>query len=345
MPTPSEYKKRYENIDVPLADGRTVPVTINKYRLAGAKVQLRARVNAGARTDFLQALAKHGIDTPLRIDTPNGIARVDPRVTQHEDALKKRQRDLLLTGSLSTGVSDLHLSGLGGYRDVRPLGVRRLEFELGSRMNTHVTDWSLLARYAFAGKGSPEACQVVLQLANAWGLATNVQAYADSALGLDCNGFVGNYLWHAKNGNPWTNLGLGNHDLGPDSPIRSGFHDHYQRHLLDRWESLDTKKMYVMMEVGKDGMVINGGDPSASSPGHIVITEPNGRADRPDKDPKKSSFAVKVVEATGGHTPEGLWESWYTCTGSNSRTKIFSVFRESMDAGHQKMEVKIAAVS
>jgi hypothetical protein len=334
---PSDYKKRYENIDVLLKDGRTVPVSVNKYRLAGKNE------NTTARSAFLGALAKRGIDTALRIDTVDGIARVDPRVTEHEDALKKHRPDLLLTGLLPPSRHDFVLSGAGVQRDVRPLGMRRAELALASRMDTHVTDWNKLARLVFAGKGSPEACQAVLQLANSWGLAPNVQAYADSALGLDCNGFVGNYLWHVKNGNPWTNLGAGNHDLGPDSPIRTGYFEHYQHRLLDRWESLDTAKMYIMMEVGKDGVVINGGGGAADA-GHIVITEPNQSNDRPGKDPKKS-FAVKSVEATGGHTPEGLWESWYTCPSYDSKAKIFSIFRESMDAGHKDMKVKIAAVT
>ena len=332
MLTPSGYKKRYENIDVPLKSGRTVTVTVNKYRLVGMNDK------AAVRAAFLAALAKPGIDTALRIDTGEGITRVDPRITAHEDALKKHRPDLLLTGLLAPSRHDLVLSGAGVQRDVRPLGVRRAERALGSRVNTHVTDWNKLARLVFAGKGSPEACQAVLQLAHYWGLAPDVQAYADSALGLDCNGFVGNYLWHLKN--PWTDLGARDHDLGPDSPIQTGYFDHYQHRLLDRWESLDTSKMYIMMKVGTDGVVINGGGDAAHA-GHIVITEPNQQ--RPGKDAK--TFAVKSVEATGGHTPQGLWESWYTCPSYDSKTKIFSIFREDMDAGHKNMEVKIAAVN
>lgn len=337
MLTPSEYKKRYENIDVPLPDGTSLPVKVNKYRLAG----VGGNVNTAARAAFRGELAKRGVDIALRIDTGEGIARVDPRVTQHEDALKKHRRDLLLEGWSAPGGHDLVLSGTAVHRDVRPLG-KRAEDALGSRTNTHVADWDKMARLVFVGKGSPEACQVVLQLATYWGLAKpSLQAYADSALGLDCNGFVGNYLWHVKSGKPWTLL-AGDHDLGPDSPINHGYFEHYQGHLLDRWESLDSAKMYIMMEVGTDGVVINGGG-GAKDAGHIVITEPNQRSSRAGTDPKRS-FAVKCVEATAGHTPEGLWESWYTCKSYNSTTKVFSIFRESMDPGHKDMDVKIAVV-
>ena len=58
MLTPSDFKKRYENIDVRLNDGSPVTVKVNKYRLAGKNV------NATARSAFLAALAKRGIDTP-----------------------------------------------------------------------------------------------------------------------------------------------------------------------------------------------------------------------------------------------------------------------------------------
>ena len=48
----------------------------------------------------------------------------------------------------------------------------------------------------FIGKGSPEDCQLVLQLALLTGYksAGELQGWADDNLGLDCNGFVGNYL-------------------------------------------------------------------------------------------------------------------------------------------------------
>ena len=352
MLTPSEYKKRYENIDVLLKNGEIQTVSVNRYRLAPGGI------NAKARDNFLKALDKHGngIDTPLRIDTVNGIVRVDPGVTRHEDALKKRQKDLMLSG---TGESDwmipatsrhgFVLSCLGGRRDARPLGSSRIEplaaLRWNPRMNTRIADWHKLARYVFVGKGSPEACQVVLELANAWGLAPDVQDYAGTALGLDCNGFVGNYLWHVNNSaHSWTELGVGDHDLGPDSPMRTGFYDRYQHHLLDRWESLDASKKYIMLEVNTSGVVVNRGDPNPQNAGHIVITEPNRRAERAGADGKKT-FAVWSVEATAGHTPQGLWESWYTCTSYDSKNKVFNMFREGMDAGHKEISVKIAAVS
>ena len=58
----------------------------------------------------------------------------------------------------------------------------------------------------FYGKGSPEEVQVVLQLAVRYGVfpREKVQIYCDNGnIGLDCNGFVGNYLRHVRQGLPW----------------------------------------------------------------------------------------------------------------------------------------------
>jgi len=350
MLTPREYKERYESIEVPLENGNLVPVKVNQYRLSPGTFN-------GTAKAFFDMLKKRGIDMALRIDTGQGLEFVDPRVTQHDDATQKRRRDLMLTGSglqdlilLGGSPHDLRMSRRGLQRDVRPLGAGLADGRFrpiwNTRYNTRIFDeknWTKLAQLVFTGKGSPEACQVVLQLANHWGLAPDVQAYADSALGLDCNGFVGNYIWHVQHGNPWMKLGAGNHDLGPDSPIQTGFYDHYQGHLLDRWESLDTNRKYIMMEARKeDGVVINGGH-GAQDTGHIVITQPNLRDNRPGKD-GKMSFAVRVVESTASHSP-GLWESWYTCVSYDNKTKSFVINREDMAPARREIHFKIAAVS
>jgi hypothetical protein len=51
---------------------------------------------------------------------------------------------------------------------------------------------------AFTGKGTPEICARALRLAEAFGLVAptvaTMQTYCDNYVGLDCNGFVGNYL-------------------------------------------------------------------------------------------------------------------------------------------------------
>lgn len=331
MLTPSQYKKRYESIDVLLKDGTTKPVAVNQYRLAGSNDKPHAR------EAFRNMLKTRGIDIELSIDTDHGTVYVDPRLTQHEDAIKKGKPDLMLS---SGGLRyDYRLSGSRPTPlPWRPVRENRVDTRvLGPKDKDN--DWDKLARLVFAGKGSPEACQAVLQLANHWDLAPDVQAYANSNLGLDCNGFVGNYIWHSLRGNPWTKLGAHSLDLGPDSPIARGFYDKYKKGQVNRWESLDTTKMYLFLEAGTDGTVINGG--TAAATGHIVITEPNRKDDRIG-DGGEKSFAVRVIESTIAHTP-GLWESWYTCISVNSNF-VFSINREDMVPERRQKLFKIVAV-
>ena len=73
---------------------------------------------------------------------------------------------------------------------------------------TYASRWDLAENVndPFYGKGSPEEVQVVLQLAVRYGVfpREKVQIYCDNGnIGLDCNGFIGNYLRHVHQGLPW----------------------------------------------------------------------------------------------------------------------------------------------
>jgi hypothetical protein len=293
--SPSQYKARYQNLSVPLADGSSTTIRVNQYRLRSSKTY-----NAAAATAFLDKLKKNGVDMELRVDTGAETFRIVHRTADGGIQVHEQTR----TGPVKVESSVL--------KQVR-----------------------VMARYVFAGKGAPEDCQIVLQLADHWNLAPGgLQKYADDALGLDCNGFVGNYLWHIRYGHPWSSLGVGNLDLGPDAWI-SGYFD--GKKLLSRWEDIDPARSYIMGLVDGGGNIIHGGPGSAT--GHIVITEP-GRF-RPATSSARS--AVWSVESTGAHSP-GLWESWYSCLRVDKSTKVFTIYREEMMAGHQIYPFKIAAV-
>jgi len=62
-----------------------------------------------------------------------------------------------------------------------------------------------ILHYAYEGKGSPEDCQVAAQLAVLRGRTTRAKLpeYCQKNMGLDCTGFVGNYLWYVVGGNTW----------------------------------------------------------------------------------------------------------------------------------------------
>jgi hypothetical protein len=228
------------------------------------------------------------------------------------------------------------------------------------------------ARYAFAGKGAPEHCQIVLQLADHWNLASNgLQAYADAALGLDCNGFVGNYLWHvaSKHPHPWTNLGVKNSDYeGPDSGISAYF---IGKRRISSWGEMRPGRCYILGRADASGDVID--KVSGSDAAHIAITESSlfryAARQRPldvsyalDDAPLAWGFrpshlrawssrgpldlgdpsidGVYVVESTAAAKPPGLSASWYSLAAMKKHG-VFELNRESM-AVHRRLSFRIA---
>src|SRR5258708_6877538 len=74
--------------------------------------------------------------------------------------------------------------------------------------------------YAFEGKGSPEDRQVGAQWAVLRKRATkaNLPQYCQAHMGLDCPGFVGNYLWYVRGRRTWPDSMPGEND-GPNGMI------------------------------------------------------------------------------------------------------------------------------
>jgi hypothetical protein len=210
-------------------------------------------------------------------------------------------------------------------------------------------EWAAMARYTFKGKGAPEHCQLVLQLADHWGiLGGSMQDYADKYLGLDCNGFVGNYLWHtkpAKAGDaprPWTDLGVGNHDKGPDCGI-SGYLDPPRRYVSD-WNDLHPGFSYVLGRVNTaTNQVIDGGGTTLDRIGHVVISEPGAMMMK--RINGIDTKGLRVIESTGGALDPGLTDSWYFLKNpakTKPANKVFEILRESMAPGHKEYSFKIA---
>jgi hypothetical protein len=254
--------------------------------------------------------------------------------------------------SLDKYHGDMHLRVDPGARSVRILHrYRDSSFNVTEQMVTEQMPASpedvasdflkqidLMARYVFVGKGAPEHCQLVLELVDHWKLApsgpSGLQSYADKALGLDCNGFVGNYLWHVNGRHDWSSLGIRNQDEGPDFTIDAYFH---RRKSIHRWKDLNPARSYIMGLVDeKTGLIIPGGP--KSPPGHIAITEPGRFRPRTASQPP----AVWAVESTVAHKP-GLWESWYSVI-SEDGSGIFTMKREAMVAHHQIKKFRIAPV-
>jgi hypothetical protein len=193
----------------------------------------------------------------------------------------------------------------------------------------------------FWGKGSPEDCQIVLQLAVLFGRATkaNLQSYCDDHLGLDCNGFVGNYLFRAFNGaNDWRSDPAEN-AIGPSALI-----DMIMRNsgvAVATVEEMRSSRMYMLAEVDSANKIMPGGP--GNPPGHIVVTEPGrymaqsfvfdsfGGLDlEMARQDAYGHPAYWGVEATGG---QGLIQSWYVIKpliqGTKNVPGVFRVFRGS----------------
>jgi hypothetical protein len=191
----------------------------------------------------------------------------------------------------------------------------------------------------FFGKGSPEDCEIVLQLAVLLRRVTSkydLQAYADANLGLDCNGFVGNYLFRIVRGNGWR-VDAPDDGVGPSTTISQimakagGF-------VIHTVDQMVPSRMHVLAELDAQDRIIPGGPNSAT--GHIAITEPGrympsfmtmdlGAANKG----VLGAPAFWATESAGGI---GLIQSWYAVTQLVRNNKpvdaVFRVYRVSRRA-------------
>lgn len=170
---------------------------------------------------------------------------------------------------------------------------------------------------AFSGKGSPEEVQITLQLRyrfqqSKFGLNDFTKA---AFIGLDCNGFVGNYVQRVFYGADWQRRK--NTDPGPSSMIQTLMKygtpmksmedltvcptDIFMLAIADK----DTGKIIDHMNV--DGKVVHG---------HIMITDPGTVRKLGDK------LTMDVVESTGG---DGLVSSQYRV--ESGKDGLFRVYR------------------
>jgi hypothetical protein len=209
----------------------------------------------------------------------------------------------------------------------------------------------------FFGKGSPEDCQVAAQLAVLMKRtsAEHLPRYCEKHMGLDCNGFVGNYLFHIRNGNPWQVIAKDKVDIGPSSSM-----DQFAAagHPVKDLKAINPANLHLFIEVDHALKVIPGGK---AGPGHIVISEPNkytptsfvvnsfGGLDTGFA--KKGAYghpALWGVESTGPQGAIGLQESWYAIKNpvrskhQNVNRGIYEVFRGSKSSN---LNFELVAIS
>jgi hypothetical protein len=201
---------------------------------------------------------------------------------------------------------------------------------------------------AYCGKASPESVQVILQLAIRLDpkkkvTKETIQTYCDDHLGLDCNGFVGNYLRYGLDGRPWTDIQKrGDRARGPSTDIATMVGSRFVKSTAD----LKFTDLYVLGMVDANDRVLPGG---GHGTGHVVAVQPctlvnkltpfnqdrcytNGYAKDPARNP-----TFWAVESTGGI---GLAASWYNVL-SVDKAGIFTVFRGCKSG---KLRVRVAPV-
>lgn len=173
----------------------------------------------------------------------------------------------------------------------------------GTNYHVEFDRWQDVWYYAhksFYGKGSPEDAQITLQLAARFGLLNGgtLQKYCDDYLGLDCNGFVGNYLVHGYRGRDWEAESpkqdyLANTVIGAIVKKNGA--------AVKSINELVPTNSYLMALVDAKGIVID--QYSGGSFGHIMITQPGMAYDTVHINKDKSIKMVPTLvttESTGG---------------------------------------------
>jgi hypothetical protein len=165
---PLEYAANYWNMEIPIFDNENEivawePVELKKYRQHTGWAASPVIFPPG-QLDFLRAIDRYTYEL---------FNQGKPLVIQ---VMNIWHRDV-----------EVNISTLADWHQVRVRAVQ-----------------------AFSGNGSPEDVQLTLQLAARCGVAANgLQQYCDervdgySRLGLDFNGFVGNYLRYKNSATQW----------------------------------------------------------------------------------------------------------------------------------------------
>lgn len=220
--------------------------------------------------------------------------------------------------------------------------------EVTSGILNHNQVWNLF-RYPFAGKGSPEQVQATIQLLYRFRKnKSTVEQFAGGAgaqgeynfIGLDCNGFVGNYLqrvvWKKYD---WWNQD-NSKDPGPDTTIKDLFLDNTNP-VYDLSDFAATgQAIHLFAFCSPEGKIYDHGDGPGGA-GHIMITDPGVVSYSKDlvRMTVSESTAANIRGSKGGPvTSEYVIKRVVQQGNKASRTgSVFSVFR----GGLESMEMKV----
>jgi hypothetical protein len=131
---------------------------------------------------------------------------------------------------------------------------------------------------AFSGKGSPEDVQLTLQLAARCGVANKgLQKYCDemvdtyARLGLDCNGFVGNYLCYRDPGFAWNFSTIDAKPRIHGNMLIGDICNKLTTKEVKNVDEMQIPRIYVLGMVDGNGTVVDGG--WGPNVGHIMVTQ------------------------------------------------------------------------
>jgi hypothetical protein len=173
--TPQQFMKRYRSLTVRLDDNRQVLVDVHRYTMKGAKPEHDTHISE-ATWEALDKKMHEAVEKQIpKQDTPGQAAAAPSGHAAHAHDHHKADAQSKAAAAhrraqVSAGVTKL-------ITDIDPALSRPLLYQ------------------ASLGKGSPAAVAVLLRLAARYGLAPDLQKFADGRnVGLDCSGFVSNYL-------------------------------------------------------------------------------------------------------------------------------------------------------
>lgn len=186
----------------------------------------------------------------------------------------------------------------------------------------------------FVGKGTPEQAQIAIQLVYRFRpVSTTLEQFvARNFIGLDCNGFIGNYVQRVVQEQDWLSAN-NNQDPGPTTLIGDLLHG--LGDMVSSIQDIESEGTYLLGWCRADGSIR---DPSHDHPtdfGHIMITEPDTIQST------RIGRSVGVTEATAAGESK-LRHLTYLLRDTVTRSEHGSIFRVQRGAGGAEMDVRIS---
>lgn len=155
-------------------------------------------------------------------------------------------------------------------------------------------------------------------------------------IGLDCNGFVGNYIQRVVQNTPWLEAHP-DKDPGPTTLIGDLLARQGRANQITDVNDLAPEEIYLFGYCATDGFIFDPKDERGSSSGHVMITEP-GTLEQVD-----DGYKIGVVEATAAGNRELRYLD-YTIKGVKE-AQYGAVFRVLRGSPSNEMNVRVARLA